>query len=89
MVIPLQVKDVASSVPDPLSLPPEDLHVRFVMRTALWVNEKKCAAPRLKVHVVNPDRNMFLRFARLIKTPIQYSEAPFERVSLEELIEKS
>lgn len=71
------------------SLPPEDLHVRFVMRTALRINEKKRVGGLSEVCVVNPDRAVFLRFARLMRTPIQYVESPFERVSMDDLIRKS
>ena len=58
------------------SLPPEDLHVRFVVRTALRVNEAN-RETTFKITVVNPDRGVFLRFARIVKTPIEYFEAGF------------
>ncbi len=67
------------------SLPPEDLHMRFVMRSALRVNRMERAG-RLRVALVNPDRAIFLRFSRLFESPIRYFECAFEDVSLGQML---
>ena len=66
------------------SLPPEDLHVRFVIRSAVRINEETRAAP-LRVTVVNPDKTVYLRFDRLMKTRVNYFESGFGDVKLEDL----
>ena len=68
------------------SLPPEDLHIRFVMRTAIRANEiERSRSDALRVVVVNPDRDVYLRFARLVVSKVRYLEAGFEDVSLDEI----
>jgi hypothetical protein len=67
------------------SLPPEDLHVRFLIRSALRMNEQQ-NSDRLPIAVVNPDRDILLRFARLVHSPIKFFEARFEDVSLDDLL---
>lgn len=67
------------------SLPPEDLHVRFVMRSAIRANEEARQSP-LTINLVNPDKSVFLRFSRLARTRINYFEAGLENVSMEELV---
>jgi hypothetical protein len=67
------------------SLPPEDLHVRFIMRSAIRANEAAAQTP-LTINLVNPDKNVFLRFSRLIRTKISYFESALENVPLEELM---
>jgi hypothetical protein len=66
------------------SLPPEDLHVRFVIRSAIRINEQTRSAP-LRVTVVNPDKTVYLRFDRLMKTKVHYFESSFARVKLKDL----
>jgi hypothetical protein len=66
------------------SLPPEDLHVRFVIRSAIRINEETRSRP-LRVTVVNPDKTVYLRFDRLMKTRVHYFESSFARVKLEDL----
>lgn len=66
------------------SLPPEDLHVRFVIRSAIRINEQTRSAP-LKVTLVNPDKTAYLRFDRLMKTRVQYFECSFAHVKLKDL----
>jgi hypothetical protein len=66
------------------SLPPEDLHVRFVIRSAIRINEQTRSAP-LRVTVVNPDKAVYLRFDRLMKTRVHYFESGFARVKLKDL----
>jgi hypothetical protein len=66
------------------SLPPEDLHVRFVMRSALRANENDRQYP-LILKLVNPDRAVHQRFTQLIDSPIKYYECGFDRISTEEL----
>jgi hypothetical protein len=59
------------------SMPPEDLHVRFVMRSAIRANER-ARESSLKIKLVNPDPQVFLRFSRLVTSPIQFFESKFE-----------
>lgn len=66
------------------SLPPEDLHVRFVMRSAIRINEQTRTGP-LRVTVINPDKTVYLRFDRLMKTRVRYFETSFVRVKLNDL----
>jgi hypothetical protein len=66
------------------SLPPEDLHVRFVIRSAIRINEQTRSGP-LRVTVVNPDKTVYLRFDRLMETRVQYFETSFARITLKEL----
>ena len=70
------------------SLPPEDLHVRFVIRSAIRGNEAS-RTRSLPVTIVNPDRNVFLRFARLVESPVTYFECGLEEVALDELLGSS
>ena len=70
------------------SLPPEDLHVRFVIRSAVRINEQTRSGP-LIVTVVNPDKEVYLRFGRLVETPVRYFETSFARVALTELSHNS
>jgi len=67
------------------SLPPEDLHVRFVMRTAIRANESG-RTRSLLVKLVNPDRSVYLRFASLMSSRIEHFEARLENVAVEELL---
>jgi SIR2-like domain len=67
------------------SLPPEDLHARFTIRSAIRANER-FEGHKLNIAVVNPDRNVYLRFARLVEGSIKYYESGLQGVSLEELI---
>lgn len=67
------------------SLPPEDLHVRFLIRSSIRMNEANRSG-MLPVTVVNPDRDVFLRFSRLVRSPIRFFEARLEHVSLTELL---
>jgi hypothetical protein len=67
------------------SLPPEDLHVRFLIRSSIRMNEAS-RPEALHVTVVNPDRDVLLRFARLVHSPIKFLEARLEHVSLSELL---
>jgi hypothetical protein len=66
------------------SLPPEDLHVRFVMRSAIRSNENNRSTP-LILKLVNPDPAAHIRFIHLANTPITYFQCGFERISMEEL----
>jgi hypothetical protein len=66
------------------SLPPEDLHIRFIIRSAIRASEK--ISNLQKFTLVNPDRSTFLRFTNLLKTPIKYYECPLERVSINEML---
>jgi len=66
------------------SLPPEDLHVRFVVRSAIRINEETRSTP-LRITVVNPDRSVYLRFDRLMKSKVNYFECGFGRIKIEEL----
>ncbi|NDQ55746.1 MAG: hypothetical protein GZ088_01580 [Acidipila sp.] len=66
------------------SLPPADLHVKFVIRSAVRINEETRTTP-LKVTVVNPDKTVYLRFDRLMKTKVHYFETGFGDIELEEL----
>jgi hypothetical protein len=67
------------------SLPPEDLHVRFVIRSAIRINEQTRSRP-LTVTVVNPDKTVYLRFDRLMETRARYFETSFARINLKDLI---
>jgi hypothetical protein len=67
------------------SLPPEDLHARFTIRSAIRANEK-FEQPGPKVTVVNPDRDVYLRFARLMNGSVNYYECGFQGISLKELV---
>jgi len=66
------------------SLPPEDLHVRFVMRSAVRINEETRSTP-LRITIVNPDKAVYLRFDRLMKSKVNYFESGFGGIKLEEL----
>lgn len=66
------------------SLPPEDLHVRFVIRSAIRINEETRGTP-LTITVVNPDRSVYLRFDRLMKSKVNYFECGFGSIKIEEL----
>lgn len=66
------------------SLPPEDLHVRFVMRSAIRMNEGRRG--RVPIAVVNPDRGVYLRFVRLVESNVSYYECRFEDVPLADLL---
>jgi hypothetical protein len=67
------------------SLPPEDLHARFTIRSAIRGNEK-FEQRKPKVTVVNPDRNVYLRFARLMTGGVRYYESGLQGISLKELV---
>jgi hypothetical protein len=67
------------------SLPPEDLHARFTIRSAIRGNEK-FEGHKLKIVVVNPDRNVYLRIARLMKGSVKYYESGLQGISLRELV---
>jgi hypothetical protein len=66
------------------SLPPEDLHIRFVMRSAVRANEKNRSTP-MKFKLVNPDRGVYFRCVNLVETPVEYYECGLEKISLAEL----
>lgn len=67
------------------SLPPEDLHARFTIRSAIRGNEKfEDHSPRISV--VNPDRNVYLRFARLVNGSVKFYESGLQGISLKELV---
>jgi hypothetical protein len=68
------------------SLPPEDLHVRFVMRSALRANEAN-RSTQLKLKFVNPEPLAHLRFTHLVDSPVEYFQCGFEKLSLDELTE--
>jgi hypothetical protein len=67
------------------SLPPEDLHARFTIRSAIRGNEKS-EGHKLRIALVNPDRNVYLRFARLVEGSVKYYESGLQRISLSELV---
>jgi hypothetical protein len=67
------------------SLPPEDLHARLTIRSAIRGNEN-FERHRPKVAVVNPDRNIYLRFARLMNGSVKYFETGLQGVSLKKLV---
>jgi hypothetical protein len=67
------------------SLPPEDLHIKFIIRSAIRINEQTHTGP-LRVTVVNPDKIVYLRFDRLMKTRVHYFETSFASVKLKELV---
>jgi hypothetical protein len=67
------------------SLPPEDLHARLTIRSAIRGNEN-FEGHRPKVVVVNPDRNIYLRFARLMNGRVEYFETGLQGVSLKKLV---
>lgn len=67
------------------SLPPEDLHARFTIRSAIRGNEK-FADSKPRISVVNPDRNVYLRFARLVDSRVNYYESGLQGISLSELV---
>jgi hypothetical protein len=67
------------------SLPPEDLHARFTIRSAVRGNEK-FENHKLKIVVVNPDRNVYLRFARLVNGSVKYYESGLQGISFSELV---
>jgi hypothetical protein len=67
------------------SLPPEDLHARFAIRSAIRGNEK-LEGHKLRIAVVNPDRNVYLRFARLVEGSVKYYESGLQGISLAELV---
>jgi len=67
------------------SLPPEDLHARLTIRSAIRGNEKfETGKPRIVV--VNPDRNIYMRFARLVNGNVKYYESGLQGISLAELV---
>jgi hypothetical protein len=66
------------------SLPPEDMHVRFVMRSAIRANERSRSKP-LTFKLVNPDRGVFLRCTNLVDTHVEFYECGLERISFEDL----
>lgn len=67
------------------SLPPEDLHARFTIRSAIRGNEK-FEGHKLRIAVVNPDRNVYLRFARLVEGSVKYYESGLQGISPDELV---
>jgi len=67
------------------SLPPEDLHARFTIRSAIRGNEK-FESHKLRIAVVNPDRNVYLCFARLVEGSVKYYESGLQGISLAELV---
>jgi hypothetical protein len=67
------------------SLPPEDLHARLTLRSAIRGNEK-FEKHQLKIAVVNPDRSVYLRFARLVEANVKYYESRLEGISLSKLV---
>jgi hypothetical protein len=67
------------------SLPPEDLHARFTIRSAIRGNER-FENHKLRIAVVNPDRNVYLRFVRLVEANVNYFESGLQGVSLRELV---
>jgi hypothetical protein len=67
------------------SLPPEDLHARFTIRSAMRGNEK-FESHKLRIAVVNPDRNVYLRFARLVEGSVKYYESGLQGISPDELV---
>jgi hypothetical protein len=67
------------------SLPPEDLHARLTIRSAIRGNEK-FGQHEPRVAVVNPDRNVYLRFARLMNGTVKYYETGLQGVSLKKLV---
>jgi hypothetical protein len=67
------------------SLPSEDLHARLTIRSAIRANER-FDGHNLKLAVVNPDRSVYLRFARLVDGTVAYHESGLQGISLTELI---
>jgi hypothetical protein len=67
------------------SLPPEDLHARFTIRSAIRGNEK-FESHNLRIAVVNPDRNVYSRFARLVEGSVKYYESVLQGISLDEMV---
>lgn len=67
------------------SLPPEDMHARFTIRSAIRGNEK-FESHKLRIAVVNPDRNVYLRFARLVEGSVKYYESGLQGISPDELV---
>jgi hypothetical protein len=67
------------------SLPPEDLNARFTIRSAIRGNQK-FERHKLKIAVVNPDRNVYLRFARLVEGNVKYYESGLQGISLNEMV---
>jgi hypothetical protein len=67
------------------SLPAEDLNARFTIRSAIRGNEK-LERHKLRITVVNPDRNVYLRFARLVEGNVKYYESGLQGVSLNEML---
>jgi hypothetical protein len=67
------------------SLPPEDLHARLTIRSAVRGNEKFEMHKPL-IAVVNPDRNVYLRFARLVEGRVKYYEAGLQDISFGDLV---
>jgi hypothetical protein len=70
------------------SLPPEDLHARLTIRSAIRGNEKY-EGHKPRIVVVNPDRNVYLRFARLVEGSIKYYESGLQGISLSDLVASS
>jgi hypothetical protein len=68
------------------SLPPEDLHARLTIRSAIRANER-FEDHNLKIAIVNPDRNVYLRLSRLVERTVKYYESGLQGISLRELIE--
>ena len=67
------------------SLPPEDLHARFTIRSAIRGNEN-FESHNLRIAVVNPDRNVYSRFARLVEGSVKYYESVLQGISLDEMV---
>ena len=67
------------------SLPPEDLHARLTIRSAIRGNEK-FEGHKPRIAVVNPDRNVYLRFARLVEGSIKYYGSGLQGISLRDLV---
>lgn len=66
------------------SLPPEDLHVRFVIRSATRINEEN-RNTGIKISVVNPDKAVYLKFNRLLRSRVRYFETGFDGIDLDDL----
>ncbi len=67
------------------SLPPEDLHARITIRSAIRGNER-FEGHKLKVALVNPDRTVYLRFARLVEVNVKYYESGLQGIPLTTLV---
>jgi hypothetical protein len=61
------------------------MHARFTIRSAVRGNEK-FEGHKLRIAVVNPDRNVYLRLARLVKGNVKYYESGLQGVSLTDLV---